>query len=32
MSDARTAEFLGNYMNEFQIFVTRVLTVLPREG
>lgn len=26
-----TAEFLRNYMSEFQSFVTRVLTVLPRE-
>jgi chromate reductase len=32
VTDTGTAEFLGNYMKEFQTFVTRVLTVLPREA
>jgi chromate reductase len=27
-----TAEFLGNYMTEFQAFITRVYTVLPRNA
>ena len=30
VTDAKTAEFLRNYMSEFHAFVTRVLTVLPR--
>src|SRR5437870_11171792 len=29
VTDDTTAEFLGNYLKEFQTFVTRVLTVLP---
>ena len=28
----KTADFLRNYMAEFHAFITRVLTVLPREG
>ncbi|MDG6347217.1 NAD(P)H-dependent oxidoreductase [Luteimonas sp. 8-5] len=32
VSDASTAEFLGNYMKELRLFIQRVLTVLPREG
>jgi chromate reductase len=31
VTDAKTAEFLRNYMNEFRDFIVRVLTVLPRE-
>jgi chromate reductase len=31
VSDETTAEFLRNYMTEFQAFVERVLTVLPRQ-
>ncbi|MBA2962294.1 MULTISPECIES: NADPH-dependent FMN reductase [Ramlibacter] len=31
VSDEATAEFLRNYMTEFQAFVERVLTVLPRQ-
>jgi len=31
VTDEKTEEFLRNYMNEFHGFVTRVLTVLPRE-
>jgi len=31
VSDASTAEFLGNYMKELHLFIERVLTVLPRE-
>jgi len=32
VSNEATAEFLRNYMTEFQSFITRVLTVLPREA
>ena len=32
VSDASTAEFLGNYMKEFAGFIGRVYTVLPRES
>ncbi|MES3004283.1 MAG: NADPH-dependent FMN reductase [Pseudomonadota bacterium] len=32
VSDPGTAEFLRNYMTEFQSFVTRVLAVLPRDS
>ena len=28
----KTADFLRNYMAEFNAFIARVLTVLPREG
>ena len=31
VTNASTEEFLTNYMNEFALFVQRVLTVLPRE-
>ena len=31
VTDASTAEFLGNYMKELHVFIERVLTVLPRE-
>jgi chromate reductase len=30
VSDASTREFLQNYMTEFQMFITRVYTALPR--
>jgi chromate reductase len=30
--DASTREFLQNYMTEFQTFITRVYTALPRKG
>ena len=32
VSNASTEEFLRNYMEEFKIFICRVLTVLPRES
>jgi chromate reductase, NAD(P)H dehydrogenase (quinone) len=32
VTDASTEEFLRNYLKEFHQFVTRVLTVLPREA
>lgn len=32
VTDASTEEFLRNYLREFHMFVTRVLTVLPREA
>jgi chromate reductase len=32
VTDASTEEFLRNYLREFHLFVTRVLTVLPREA
>jgi len=32
VTNASTEEFLRNYMNEFALFIQRVLTVLPREG
>ena len=31
VSDEKTQQFLRNYMKEFQTFITRVLSVLPRE-
>jgi chromate reductase, NAD(P)H dehydrogenase (quinone) len=30
VTDEDTAKFLRNYMTEFQAFIQRVLTVLPR--
>ena len=32
VTDAKTAEFLRNYMAEFRDFIVRVLTVLPRSA
>lgn len=32
VTDASTEEFLRNYLREFHLFVTRVLTVLPRDA
>lgn len=32
VSEQRTSDFLRKYMQEYAIFVERVLTVLPREG
>jgi chromate reductase len=32
VSDPQTAEFLGEFMSEFQGFITRVYTVLQRNG
>lgn len=32
VTNPSTEEFLRNYMQEFHAFITRVLTVLPREG
>jgi chromate reductase len=32
VTNEKTAEFLRNYMTEFQAFITRVLTVLPRNA
>lgn len=30
IADESTAKFLGNYLEEFHVFIARVLTVLPR--
>src|SRR5687768_1908520 len=32
VTDASTEEFLRNYLREFHLFTTRVLTVLPRDA
>jgi chromate reductase len=32
VTDASTEEFLRNYLREFHLFITRVLTVLPRDA
>ena len=32
VTNEASAEFLRNYMSEFKAFITRVLTVLPREA
>ena len=32
VTDDSTEEFLRNYLKEFHMFVTRVLTVLPRDA